>query len=137
MIFVDSSVWIDYFRGKRSRKADYLDGVLGLQTIVVGDLILAEVLQGFAEDRQFETALRLMSSVPVVDLGGGNCAIEAAQNYRSLRKMGITIRKTIDTMIATWCIRENMPLLHSDPDFDPFVDHLGLISVGDTPDIAS
>lgn len=129
MILVDSSVWIDYFRGTSTPQTDKLDALLGTEPIAIGDLILAEVLQGFASERDFNQALKLMTVLEVVNLAGRDIAIQAARNFRQLRARGVTVRKTIDTVIATYCIENGLPLLFSDRDFDPFVDHLGLISV--------
>jgi len=126
VILVDSSVWIDYFRGTATPQADRLDELLGTVPVAVGDLILTEVLQGFGTDREFNEAKRLMSALEVVDLGGFDVAIEAARNYRRLRELGVTVRKTIDTVIATRCIVDRLQLLHSDRDFDAFEQHLGL-----------
>ena len=129
MILVDSSVWIDYFRGVATPQVERLDMLLGTEPIVTGDLILAEVLQGFAAERDFNQAMKLMTTLEVVDLVGRDIAIQAARNFRTLRALGITVRKTIDTVIATYCTENAMPLLYSDRDFDPFVQHLGLVSV--------
>ena len=126
MIFVDSSVWIDYFRGASTPEADRLDAILDEQELVVGDVVLTEVLQGFDSDNDFNTALGLLTGLTVVDVGGRDVAIQAARNYRLLRGRGITVRKTIDTLIATYCIANGLSLLYSDRDFDPFVAHLGL-----------
>lgn len=126
MILVDSSVWIDYFRGLENAPAEKLDRLLSQEPLAIGDLILAEVLQGFSEDRAFEYAPKLLTSLTVVELGGEEIAIQAARNFRALRRLGITVRKTIDTIIATNCIANGYTLLHNDRDFDPFVDHLGL-----------
>ncbi|PXW94923.1 hypothetical protein C7444_1115 [Sphaerotilus hippei] len=126
MILVDSSVWIDYFRGVVSPQTQRLDALLGHEPLGVGDLILVEVLQGFNADRDFNQARKLLSSLEVIELGGQQMAIQAARNFRTLRASGITVRKTIDTLIATACIEKDLPLLYSDRDFDPFVEHLGL-----------
>lgn len=126
MILVDSSVWIDYFRGTGTPQADKLDALLGTEPIATGDLILAEVLQGFVSDRDFNQARKLMTSLVVVDLAGQDIAIQAARNFRVLRTLGVTVRKTIDTIIATRCIESRLAMLYSDRDFDPFVEHLGL-----------
>lgn len=126
MILVDSSVWVDYFRGTATPQADRLDELLGTVPVAVGDLILTEVLQGFGTDREFNEARRLMSALEVVNLGGLDVAIEAARNHRKLRGLGVTVRKTIDTVIATRCIVDGLQLLHSDRDFDAFEQHLGL-----------
>lgn len=129
MILVDSTVWIDYFRGKSSPQTEALDSHLGIEPLAIGDLILTEVLQGFTSDREFRQAQRLLTSLEIVDLGGLDLAIQAAKNYRTLRALGVTVRKTIDTIIATRCIENGYALLHSDRDFDPFVTHFGLRTV--------
>lgn len=126
MILVDSGVWIDYFRGTPTPQADKLDSLLGDEPLAIGDLILAEVLQGFGSDKDFKQAKKLLTSLVVVELGGQKIAVQAARNFRTLRSMGITIRKTIDTIIATHCIENSYTLLHCDRDFEPFVTHLGL-----------
>lgn len=128
MILVDSSVWIDYFRGTATPQAERLDAPLGSEPLATGDLVLTEVLQGFGSDRDFNQARKLMTSLVVVDIGGQDIAIQAAKNFRALRALGITVRKTIDTVIATRCIQSGFTLLYSDRDFDPFVQHLGLRS---------
>ncbi len=128
MILVDSSVWIDYFRGTATPQAEKLDSLLGVEPVATGDLILAEVLQGFSSERDFNQAKKLMTSLVIVDLGGLELAIQAARNFRTLRALGVTVRKTIDTVIATRCIESGLALLYSDSDFDPFVEHLGLRS---------
>ena len=128
MVLVDSSVWIDFFRGTPTPETDRLDALLGSEPVAAGDLILTEVLQGFASERDFNRARKLFGSLPVIPLGGTDIAIEAARNYRRLRAAGVTPRKTIDTVIATRCIADGMALLYSDRDFDPFVEHLGLRS---------
>ena len=128
MILVDSSVWIDYFRGTATPQAEKLESLLGTEPIATGDLILTEVLQGFVSDRDFNQARKLLTSLVVVDLAGQEIAIQAAKNFRALRALGVSVRKTIDTVIATRCIESRLPLLYSDRDFDPFVLHLGLRS---------
>lgn len=128
MILVDSSVWIDFFRGTITPQTERLDVLLGSEPLVIGDLILAEVLQGFGSDRDFNQARKLLTALDVVDVGGQDIAIQAARNFRTLRAKGLTIRKTIDTLIATRCIESDYALLFSDRDFDPFVEHLGLRS---------
>jgi predicted nucleic acid-binding protein len=128
MILVDSSVWIDYFRGTRTPQTEKLDALLGVEPIATGDLVLTEVLQGFVSDLDFKQAKKLMTSLVIVDLAGQSIAIQAARNFRLLRSQGITVRKTIDTVIATHCIDSGLALLYSDRDFDPFVEHLGLRS---------
>lgn len=126
MILVDSSVWVDYFNGRLTRETDYLDSLLGLEPIAVGDLILVEVLQGFRGDADYEVAKELFSGLTAYDMLGANLAVKTADNYRVLRKKGITVRKTTDVIIATFCIEHRMPLLFSDRDFEPFVRHLAL-----------
>ena len=126
MILVDSSVWIDYFRGAATPQTDKLDSLLGEEPVAAGDLILTEVLQGFATDRAFNEARKLLTSLDIVLIGGEDVAIQAAMNFRALRDLGITVRKTIDTLIATRCIVSGHVLLHSDRDFDVFEKHLGL-----------
>ena len=128
MILVDSSVWIDYFRGVVTPQAERLDTLLGKEPLAVGDLIVTEVLQGFASDRDFERARRLLATLVLVEIGGERVAIQAARNFRALRSRGVTMRKTIDTLIATRCMEGRLALLYSDRDFDPFVEHLGLRS---------
>lgn len=128
MILVDSGVWIDYFRGASTPPTDALDVMLGNEPVAIGDLILNEVLQGFRTDRDFNRAKKLLTSLSVIDLGGQAVAIQAARNFRTLRSLGVTIRKTIDTVIATRCVQDNYHLLYRDRDFDPFVVHLGLRS---------
>lgn len=126
MIFVDSSVWVDYFNGCTTRETDYLDTLLGTEPVAIGDLILAEVLQGFRSDADFAAAKELMACLTLYDLLGATLALKVAENYRALRKRGVTVRKTADTIIATFCIDRGIPLLYSDRDFDPFVKYLGL-----------
>ena len=128
MILVDSSVWIDYFRGTATPETEKLDALLGSEPVATGDLILTEVLQGFGSDRDFNRARKLLSSLVIIDLAGQDMAIQAARNFRLLRAQGVTVRKTIDTVIATRCIASGFSLLYSDRDFDPFVQHLGLRS---------
>jgi predicted nucleic acid-binding protein len=126
LILVDSSVWIDYFRGTVTSQTEKLDRLLGVEPVAIGDLILTEVLQGFGSERDFQDARTLLSSLTMVELGGEEIAVKAAQNFRALRRRGVTVRKTIDTIIATRCIEDGHVLLHNDRDFDPFAKHLGL-----------
>jgi predicted nucleic acid-binding protein len=126
LILVDSSVWIDYFNGTITPQTEKLDRLLGAEPLAIGDLIFTEVLQGFGEDTDFNTAKKLLTSLEVVNLGGAHVGIQAARNFRTLRSRGITIRKTIDTIIATCCIENGHDLLHDDRDFDAFAKHLGL-----------
>jgi predicted nucleic acid-binding protein len=127
MILVDSSVWIDFFHGTDSHATDFLDKTLGTEPIAIGDLMLAEVLQGFRSRAEMLRARRSLLELSVVEIVGRERALLAAENYRMLRDNGITIPKTIDTLIATFCIQQRIPLLFSDRDFDPFVEHLGLV----------
>ena len=126
MILVDSSVWIQYFNGVMNPQTDYLDGILGIESVGIGDLILLEVLQGFRSDLGYEKAKSLLTDLTVFEMLGQEQAIRVADNNRYLRKMGITVRKTIDAIIATYCISRGFPLLFSDRDFEPFVKHLNL-----------
>jgi predicted nucleic acid-binding protein len=126
MILVDSSVWIDYFNGRKTTKTDWLDSALGNEQIIVGDLILAEVLQGFQSDKDFKTARKLLLAFPFMTMLGQELAIESALNYRFLRKKGVTVRKTIDVMIGTFCLNYQLSLLHDDRDFDPMEKYLNL-----------
>jgi predicted nucleic acid-binding protein len=125
-MLIDSSVWIDYFNGTITPQTDYLHMILGIEEIIVGDLIIAEVLQGFRHDKDYEAAKSAMFAFPIFSLVGNNIALKSAENYRFLRKKGVTIRKTIDCLIATFCIENTLELLHSDNDFDPFEMHLKL-----------
>ena len=126
MILVDSSVWIDYFRGTPTRQTDLLEQLLDSEELAIGDLILAEVLQGCKFDREFKEVRRRLGRLELIDLAGEHVAVEAAQNYRKLRDLGITVRGTVDVVIATRCIVSGHQLLHSDRDFEPFERHLGL-----------
>ncbi len=126
MILVDSSVWIDYFNGTETLATKKLDNLLGVQPVCTGDLILAEVLQGFRQDLDYQAAKTLLCSLPVHAMLGATMALKSAENFRKLRQQGITVRKTIDTMIATYCIEHELPLLHSDKDFLPFQQFMGL-----------
>ena len=128
MILVDSSVWIDYFRGDPTAQAARLNDLLGSEPLAIGDLNLTEVLQGFTGDRDFNKALQLLTNLTVIGITGQDVAVQAARNFSSLRARGVTVRKTIDTLIATRCIESGHALLYSDRDFDPFVEHLGLQS---------
>ena len=126
MILVDSSTWVDYFRGVSTTQTGKLHSLLDSEPLAIGDLILAEVLQGFTNNSDFNKAKGLLTSLDVVNIGGIDIAIQAAKNFRTLRGFGITVRKTIDTLIATRCIESGYVLLHNDRDFEPFVKHLKL-----------
>jgi predicted nucleic acid-binding protein len=126
LILVDSSVWIDYFKGAITAQTEKLDNLLDRELLATGDLILTEVLQGFADERDFNQARKMLTSLIVVELGGREIAIQAAKNFRLLRNLGVTVHKTIDTVIATRCIESGFDLLHDDRDFDPFARYLAL-----------
>lgn len=128
MILVDSGVWIDYFNGVGTKQTNTLNGTLGAKPVAVGDLILTEVLQGFRVDKDYKTAKSLFEDLIIFDLVGKDIAIKSAENFRTLRKRGITIRKPVDVIIATFCIERKLPLLFCDKDFKPFVKNLGLIA---------
>ncbi len=129
MIMIDTSVWIDYFNGKESKETNILDEILGEGNAVIGDLILLEILQGFRTDKDYNLARKNLKNLDQYELFGKQMVDKCATNYRSLRKKGITIRKTADVIIATFCIENNMPLLFSDRDFLPFVEHLKLDTI--------
>jgi predicted nucleic acid-binding protein len=126
MVLVDSSVWIDFFNGAAASECDTLDALLGRELVLIGDLILTEVLQGFRSDADYHRARALLEPVGFRHLGGRTVALAAANNYRYLRARGVTVRKTIDVIIATYCILQGLELLHADRDFDVMEQHLGL-----------
>lgn len=128
MILVDSSVWIDHFRDLSTPATERLGDLLNTERVWTGDLIVTEVLQGFSVEREFQHARRMLTTLPMVQISGADTAVEAAMNYRCLRERGVTVRKTIDTLIATRCLVDDCALLYSDRDFDGFVQHLGLRS---------
>ena len=129
MILVDTSVWINYFNGSESAETNLLDGALIDGTVAIGDLILLEILQGFRNDKDYKKAKKILATLDQYEMFGSTMVIKCADNYRTLRKKGITIRKTADIIIATFCIDNQIPLLFSDRDFIPFVEHLNLQSV--------
>ena len=126
MWIVDSSVWIDYFGGKATPQTDLLQAALGWQAIALGDIILCEVLQGYRRQQDFYAARQALLLFPIYAIGGTEIALKSAENYRALRHQGITVRKTIDCLLATFVIERGFTLLHSDRDFDPFETYLGL-----------
>jgi predicted nucleic acid-binding protein len=126
MLVVDSTVWIDYFNGLENPQTDYLDSILDKTPILIGDLILAEVLQGFRRDPDFEKARRTLGKFLQVEMVSPALALQSARNYRLLRQKGVTVRKTIDSLIATYCIENDHELLHNDSDFDGYEKYLGL-----------
>ena len=131
MIIADTSVWIDYFNGDENKYTDLLDQKLEKDLVVIGDLILLEILQGFKNDREYKIAKKTLLLLEQCEFLGKDNALIAADNFRKLRKKGITIRKTNDVIIASYCISNRIPLLFSDKDFQPFVQHLRLIDVLD------
>ena len=126
MVLVDSSVWIDYFNGVPTPETDRLDALLGQDVVATGDLILVEVLQGIRNDSDFRAVKRALSEFPSFDLLGRERADRVAMRYRRLRRNGVTIRKAVDVVIASFCVDEGIPLLFSDRDFLPMVKYLGL-----------
>jgi predicted nucleic acid-binding protein len=129
MIVVDTSVWIDYFKGIDSQETNILDHALDNDAVAIGDLILLEILQGFRSDKDYKLAKNHLLALQQYNMLTPDLAIQAAENYRKLRKKGITIRKTADVIIATFCIQNRLPLLYTDRDFIPFSEHLKLIAV--------
>ena len=129
MVLIDSSVWVNYFNGKSTWQTEILDQMLLQIPVLIGDLILTEVLQGFRSDKDFRKAKEIMNILPCKAMVGTNIAIRSADNYRKLRKKGVTVRKTIDVIIGTFCIEENIPLLHDDKDFSPMAEYLGLKTI--------
>jgi predicted nucleic acid-binding protein len=127
MILADSSVWIDYFNGQVTPETDALDDLLGREPILTGDLILTEVLQGFRRDADYRKARTLLETLELRTLGGRQIAIAAADNYRALRRRGITLRKTVDMIIGAYCLVHGLELLHADRDFDVLEKELGLL----------
>ena len=126
MILVDSSVWVDYFRGKATTQTGLLEGLLDSQELAIGDLNFIEVLQGCKVEKEFNEVRRLLGRLDLVTLGGEDVVVPAAKNYLKLRQLGVTVRGTIDVVLATRCIVSGHRLLHSDRDFDAFETHLGL-----------
>ena len=126
MTVVDTSVWIDYFNGVPTRETALLDGLLGVEPIVIGDIILVEVLQGFDTERDLQEARAALDRLLFQPMVGRDVALAAVRNYRELRARGVTVRKTIDMLIATFCIENGHRLLHADRDFVPIAEHLGL-----------
>ena len=135
MVLVDSSVWIDYFNGKINTETNLLDNLLDRIIIITGDLIYIEVLQGFSRDSDFRKAKYLLDLLPFKEMVGKNIALKSIFHYRQLRKNGVTVRKTIDVLIGTFCIVHNIPLLHSDRDFVPMEEYLGLKTIQSIDDV--
>lgn len=128
MILADTSVWIDYFNGSITTQTDALDAALVAGTVAMADLIVLEILQGFRNDSDYAQAKERLARLDTYSIFNSSLIERCAENYRFLRKKGITIRKTNDVIIATWCIDHQLPLLFTDRDFDPFVEYLGLVS---------
>ncbi len=126
MIVVDTSVWIDYFNGVPTPQAGLLDELLGQRVLAVGDLILAELLQGFATELDAKRALSLLQPLEFLEMAGRDVAIQSAANYRRLRRRGVTVRKTMDMLIGTCCLMHDHEILHNDRGFDVLAEHLGL-----------
>ena len=129
MIVVDSSVWIDFLNGRDAPHVRRLQAILGVEEIIVGDLMLCEVLQGLKDERAARSVEALLQRFDVVAMGGAEIAVSAARNFRALRRKGITVRTTIDLLIGTWCIENRTALLHNDNDFRPMAKYLGLVEV--------
>ena len=129
MIVVHSSVWIDFLKGRSAPHVARLRALLGRSEIIVGDLMLCEVLQGLEDERAAREVESLLRRFEIVPIAGDAIAVKAARNFRLLRGRGITVRKTIDLLIGTWCIEHRRPLLHNDSDFRPMARHLGMVEV--------
>jgi predicted nucleic acid-binding protein len=129
LIVVDSSVWIDFLNGRRTSHVTVLKATLGQAEIIVGDLMLCEVLQGLDGEGAVRRVEALLRRFEIVPMAGEAIAVAAARNFRSLRRRGVSIRKTIDMLIGTWCIENQLPLLHNDNDFRPMAHYLGLAEV--------
>lgn len=128
MILVDTSIWIDFFNGKITTETNLLDNALAEGNVIIGDLITLEILQGIRNDHEYNKTKKALGTLEQFELFGSSMVIECSDNFRSLRKKGLTIRKTADLIIASFCIKNKIPLLYSDRDFIPFSKHLGLIS---------
>jgi predicted nucleic acid-binding protein len=126
VIVIDTSVWIDYFNGVSTPQTRLLDDLLGERVLAVGDLILAELLQGFASEQDAKRALSLLDPLEFLEMAGRDVAIQSAAHYRRLRRRGVTVRKTMDMLIGTYCLMHDHEILHADRDFDVLAEHLGL-----------
>ena len=127
MILADTSVWIDYFNGVENRHTQVLDDALVEGNVAIGDLIFLEILQGFRNDNDYKKAKMALATLDQYEMFRKGMAAKCADNYRQLRKQGITVRKTTDVIIATYCIENKLPLLFTDRDFIPFVNNLGMM----------
>lgn len=126
MVIVDTTVWIDYLRGAATPQTTWLDARLTSERLGLLDLMVCELLQGLDSDKTAATMLRHLRRFEIFETGGVDLAAAAAAHYRALRAQGVTVRKTVDCLIASWCIREGHSLLHNDRDFDPFEHRRGL-----------
>jgi predicted nucleic acid-binding protein len=133
VIVVDTTVWIDFLRGRNAPHVQRLRTLLGTSEIIVGDLMLCEILQGLDSERAAGDVERLFRGFDIVSMAGDALAVSAARNFRALRARGVTIRKTIDLLIGAWCIENRRPLLHNDRDFSPMARYLGLVEVPVAP----
>ena len=125
-VIIDTTVWIDFFRNAKTEQTDLFETAVRRGDAALGDLIVSEILQGVDTDKEFRSLKRHLSNFHVYPMIGRQNAIQSAVNYRKLRAKGITVRKSVDCWIATFCIERHFPLLHNDRDFDPFAQHLGL-----------
>jgi predicted nucleic acid-binding protein len=130
VIVVDTSVWIDYFNGVPAPQSGLLDELLGQRVLAVGDLILAELLQGFATELDAKRALSLLEPLEFLEMAGRDVATQSAANDRRLRRRGVKVRKTMDMLIGTYCLMHDHEILHNDRDFDVLAKHLGLKVIG-------
>ncbi|NOX47675.1 MAG: PIN domain nuclease [Chlorobi bacterium] len=128
MILIGTSVWIDYFNGRANKHTDKLDDLLSMELVIMGDIILADTLQGFRSNKDFKKAKELLGNLKCYVITNKTLAIQSAKNFRQMRKNGIAIRKTIDVLIGTFYIENDIQLLHIDRDFKP-LEKLGLKSV--------
>jgi predicted nucleic acid-binding protein len=127
VIVVDSSVWIDFLNGRNAPHVRRLRSILGLNEVILGDLMLCEVLQGLENERVARDVEALLRRFEIVSMVGDAIAVASARNFRFLRRRGIAVRKTIDLLIGTWCVENRLPLLHNDSDFHLMARYLGLV----------
>lgn len=123
---MDTSVLIDFIRGRHTGEVEKLRRLVDEDRVLLGDLILCEFLRGFDSESEARRVHQSLGGFPVVQLCGSDIAVDAARNYRHLRALGVTVRKTVDLIVGTYCIRHSLPLLHKDRDYDPMEHHLGL-----------
>jgi len=126
MILIDTSVWIDYLGGFETPQTLWLEQALNTYRLGLTDLILCELLQGIRDESRFNVVYYVMLEFEIFPMGGIELAVQSARNFRTLRARGYTIRKTIDCLIATYCLENGHQLLHNDSDFSPFEQVLGL-----------